>query len=172
MIDKINNDCWYLSNFDDTSRINSVNISISKRYEVYSHLSKDTNFVLDFKDSAIIKEAKDFLNICLLLDGYKINCERFKIDYTSYLDWLSVIIDNYLINQYLMIDEKFFSIEAEFLSYIIIFLSRFEKFTIKLKFLDTNYLNIFLDVFTRNSNQNSKVEFKKLSCLKILKFVK
>jgi hypothetical protein len=94
------------------------------------------------------------------------------MDFTSYIDWLNSVIDNYLTNQFLVIDEKFFTIEIGFLSYMIIYLSRFEKFTIKVKFLDENYVNIFMDVFTKTIYQNSKIDFKKLSFLKVLKFVK
>lgn len=171
LIDKINNDNWYLENFED-SKSNLIGITISKRNEVRKLLKKDSTFQLEFKDSTTNKEAKDFLNICLLFDGYKIICERLKIDFSSYIDWLNSVIDNYLTNQLLLIDEKFFTIEIGFLSYMIIYLSRFERFTIKLKFLDENYINIFMEVFTKTINNKTKIEFKKLSFLKVLKFVK
>ena len=114
---------------------------------------------------------RDFLNICLLLDGYKINCQRFKLDFSSNLDWLFIIIDSYLLNQIIIIDEKFFYIENQFLSYLIIYLCRFERFTVKMKFLHPNYCNIFIDVFT-GMDFSQKLKFPKLCFLKVIKFVK
>jgi len=158
-MDQIPHENLYVSDFEDI-KSSLVKISLSKRDEKYT-------IKLEFKDS--VKEARDFLYIMILFDGYKLTCQQLGIDYSINLDWLKYIVDNYLTNNYFLVDDNFFTIEEDFLVNIVNYLSKFEKFVISLKFHNQIGINFFMRVFVATP---IRLDIKKLSLIKSLKLVR
>ena len=157
--EKIHHESFFISNYDE-SKNNSLTIWLRKR---------DENFTikLDLKDSQ--KDTSNFLHIMILLDGYKLICETMDIDVSINMDWLKDVIENYLINTFILIDDNFFTVDEEFLIKIVNYLAKFDKYVIKSKLNCKKCINFFNSVFV---DSNDESEFKTLFLIKSLKLIK
>jgi hypothetical protein len=169
LICKINQEQFYTSNYDDQIKM----ISFSSRLE-------DVQIILELKDIPA-KDFKDFVNICLIMDGYKIIIENLNLDYSSYSEYLLYLLENIITNSgSLLIEDNFFTIDYNFLSSLANFFTRIEKLVVKVNLYEIDVVNIFLKIFRADDeffsiSQNNKFEeisyVPKLNLLKIVKFV-
>jgi hypothetical protein len=169
LICKINQEQFYVSNYDDQAKM----ISFSSRLE-------DVQMILEIKDIPA-KDFKDFVNICLIMDGYKIIIENNGLDYSSYSEYLLYLIENIITNSgSLLIEDNFFTIDYNFLSSLANFFTRIEKLVVKVNLYEIDVVKIFLKIFCEedevfSSTQNNKIEeipcLPKLNLLKVLKLV-
>ena len=86
-------------------------------------------------------------------------------NYRDYFSWLYWIIDNYLTNGFLLIDDndEFFQEDIIFMKEFIFFLSALEKFTFKVKLNNAASTDIFVDFFydeTFVKQEPNRISFK------------
>lgn len=169
LVCKLNHEQFFISFYDDQSK----NITFSSRIE-------DVQIIMELRDYSP-KDFKDFLNTCLIMDGYKIITEGMNMDYSSYLDYLLYLIENLILNSgSLNIDEDFFSVDLNFLSSLSYFFTRIERYVVKVNLYDPTFIQILMTIFyddegNRVNNTTTLEEtpptFPKLNLVKVLKFV-